>query len=120
MSIEFRTRDEHSSWSNVETITDLREALSLLQRRMGSTEPTHLRRSLIGIRFVWEIAVPWCRDAHGRDTSGTDYYDVNDEVAKHLRDEMLVEPYIVKGWGWSYPDLERLVITSEASASLAA
>lgn len=120
MSIEFRTRNEHSFWSNVETITDLREALSLLQRRMGSTEPTHLRRSLIGIRFVWEIVVPWYRDSHGRDTSGTDKYDVSDEVARHLQDERLVEPYIVKGWGWSYPDPERLVITREAIDSLAA
>lgn len=87
---------------------------------MGSTEPTHLRKSLIGIKFVWEIVVPWARDSHGRDSSGTDCYDVSDEVAKRLRDEMLVEPYIVKGWGWSYPDIERLVITSGASAALAA
>lgn len=119
MSIEFRLRDEHSFWHNTETITDVHEALSLLCTDADSTEPTHLRRSLVGILFIWEIVVPWYREgSSGFDTSGTDHYDVSDDIAKRLQNEDLVEPYIEQSWGWSHRDPERLVITRAAALSL--
>lgn len=119
MSIEFRRRDEHSFWSNSDTIRDLHEALSLLLTDGDAREPTHLRRSLVGIVYQWEIIVPWYREgSSGADSWGTNYYDVSDELAGRLRKEGFVEPHVMKGWGWSKPDPERLVITHDATESL--
>lgn len=111
----FRRRDEHSFWYNQEPISDPYEALSLLRSNNSSTIPPYLRRELIDALWTWEIVVPWYHEgSSGGDSSGEDYYEVVDAVAQRLKLESHVEPHVDKGWGWSRPNPDRLVISSRS------
>ena len=108
-------RNEHSYWDNKEPITDINEALSFLSHQGSSSDPIHLARHRRPGGEVWELVKPWYAEGDsGGDTSGLDYYQIDPALAQRLVAERLVVPHVVKYWGGSYEENDKLVISSAA------
>lgn len=93
---QFPKRTEHTNYSNKVPIADMHEALELLMMDGSSTDPYHLTNR----KGIWEIVLPWYHEgSSGGDSSGFDYFQIDQELAKRLVDERKVEPRRKMRWG---------------------
>jgi|GEM_PF-7066272 len=108
-------RSKHSRWCTLTPITDIYEAIDVLQIDGTTLRETHLKKCEPAIGEGYEILVPWAREgSSGGDTSGTHYFHVDSALAEKMKEEGLLTPFIEKGWGYSRERPDELVLTSKA------
>lgn len=109
-------RTEHTWWWNEAPITDVHEAINVLQQTGTTLRETHLAKRDDG---TYEIQVPWVHEgSSGGDTSGSFYYQLATEVAEQLLSEELVTARKVKHWGYAETRESELVLTTAANRKL--
>lgn len=93
---DFPKRDKHTFWWNAEPITDIYEALQLLNEELGwigedaFVRLHDCRGEKVGLS--WEIILPWYREgSSGGDMSGRYYFQIDSNLAERLVAEELVE-----------------------------
>jgi hypothetical protein len=109
-------RTEHTRWQNDSPITDMFEAIEILQTTGTTLRETHLQARPKEAGDGYEICVPWARDgSSGGDTSGTHYFQVDSALVEKMKEERLLTPYIEKYWGGSRVIEDQLVLTTHAN-----
>ena len=109
----FPPRNKHTFWYNEKPITDLNEALHLLDYPNWSDEPSYLARR--DEADGWEIITPWYSEGDsGGDTSGNYYLQIDRALGQKLFEEKLVEPRRINYVGGFWLDDTQLVLTKDA------
>lgn len=112
-------RTENTSWRNAKPATDLNEVLYVLAEKNSSTTPVHLFRHPEDKDWNWEIKIPWYRDGDsGGDSSGVDFYQIEEETALKLIKERLVEKRRIPQWGYTETRNREYVISSHGKRQL--
>ena len=109
-----RKRDQYTHWLNEEPIADVYEALHLLKPQWGDPfgEKT---RYLAMDKSPAELHIQWFADGDsGGASSGIHYLDIAPAVVEHLQKGYWVRPHMEVGWGYSRPNLYKLVISDHA------
>jgi len=112
-------RNEYTHWNNEQPITDLHEALHLLGMSSSSSDPHHLARRHELLGEIWELVASWYREGDsGGDSSGFDYFQIDQNLARELVNERLVQSHVVKYRGGSYEERDKFVISAVARERL--
>ena len=101
-------------WYNEEgPIRDLREALYLLNIDGSSNDPHHLAQDRD--TKDWEVVAPWYHEgSSGADTSGYDYFQIDQALAEQLVREGFVTTRRVNYMGGFYLNSDELVLSDKA------
>src|SRR3989344_3835161 len=113
--MSLRPRDEYTYWWNEAPITDVHEALHLLRPQWG--DPFGEKTRYLSMRAdPPELHIEWFADGDsGGASSGTYYLEIALTVVEQLQRDGFVQPLQVKGYGYSYPDPNKLIISGEHS-----
>lgn len=110
-------RDKYTRWRNELPIVDLNEALYLLamDMRLSVEVPYLTRRQQEAVGEIFELVVPWYTHGDsGGDQSGYYYFQIDQDLARKLVMDGLVQPTVVKYWGGSHEETNKLVISPSA------
>ena len=109
--MSLRPRDEYTYWWNEAPITEVHEALHLLRPQWG--DPFGEKTRYLSMRAdPPELHIEWFADGDsGGASSGTYYLEIALTVVEQLQRDGFVQPLQVKGYGYSYPDPNKLIIS---------
>ncbi|KND50696.1 MAG: hypothetical protein ABA06_04555 [Parcubacteria bacterium C7867-001] len=108
-------RTEHTYYWNAAPITNLYEALEVLTFDNSSRTPVHLAHENSPDGKTWEILSPWYREgSSGGDSSGIEYFQIDQELAEKLKAGGYLQPRKEVGWGYTRYNEKELVASQKA------
>lgn len=113
-----RRRDDRTYWWNDGPITDIHEALDLLQKQWGDSGKRFIStEDKKGLGF--EINLEWYREgSSGGDSSGVDHFDIKPEVVEELVKQGFVEKMRIPEMGYTYTEPYKLVMSQKGQIEL--